>query len=115
MTTLTIAYKLAQKKAGSAYLPGPSLKMLYFIFGAALIATAVFYIFLINQLTLGTYLIKNYNKEISGLQAQNREFEIKLAKTDFMGQILQSAQGLGFEKTEKVKYINVPGNSFALK
>ena len=73
----------------------------------------VFYAFLINELTGGTYLIKNYDNQIEKLSQDNKNLEVSFAKTGFLGMVEQKAEALNFEKTTSVKYIQILDASLA--
>jgi len=73
----------------------------------------VFYIFSINQITQGTYLIKNYNKEIINLSKENKTINVSFLKTGPLDQVHQKAKELGFEKTIQIKYVEISDNSLA--
>lgn len=74
----------------------------------------IFYAFLINELTGGTYLIKSYDKQIKVLSQENKNLEVSFAKTGFLGSVEQKAQDLSFEKTTSVKYVQISDTSLAL-
>ncbi len=71
------------------------------------------YNFALNELTRGTYLIKSYEKQISDLSRQNRELEVGFAESSFLGQVRAKTQELNFEKTTKVKYIQILDSAIA--
>lgn len=73
----------------------------------------IFYAFLINELTGGTYLIKNYSKQINTLSQENRNLEVNFAKTGFLESMEQRAKKLNFEKTTSVKYVQILDASLA--
>lgn len=73
------------------------------------------YIFLVNNLTQGTYVIKNFQKEISALSRENVALETDFAQTNFLESVTHRARELGFEKTGKVSYIQISDNSLAAK
>lgn len=73
----------------------------------------VFYVFAINQLTQGSFLIKNYNKEIKSLLAENRDLQADFAENSFWGGVYNQAKELNFERTPSVTYIKILQNSLA--
>ena len=73
----------------------------------------VMYVFLVNQLTGGTYLIKNYNKEIESLSRENKILENNFAEAGFLGSVQNKTRELNFEKTTKVTYVQILDNSLA--
>ncbi len=113
MTTATLAYKTVQSKVTSINLLKVNWKIFYFFGVLICFAMLVFYVFLINQLTGGTYAIKDYNRQISKLTSENKILEDNFAKSQFLGSVQEKTQTLGFEKTTKVKYIQLPDTSLA--
>jgi hypothetical protein len=74
----------------------------------------IFYVYQVNYLTGGTYLISRYEKEAKGLSEEGKNLEVSFAENNFLGGVLQKTQDLGFQKTTAVKYIQLPDNSLAL-
>lgn len=109
MTTATLNYRHIK----SLILPRINWKIVYLSGILFTLFLLVFYIFLINELTAGVYLIKNYNKEISNLSGENRTLETNFAEGVFRGEIQGKAAGLGFEKTAGVKYMKIIEDSLA--
>ncbi|MEK7664940.1 MAG: hypothetical protein AAB361_02250 [Patescibacteria group bacterium] len=66
-----------------------------------------FYIYSINELTRGAYLIKNYEKQQNNLLQKNKNLEVDFAKSGFMGNLETKTKELSFEKTKKIKYIQI--------
>lgn len=77
---------------------------------ALMIASCVF---LVGELTRGTYLIERYNKEINILVEKNRALKTQLAETEFFERIAQRSENLNFRKTTEIKYVQVLDNSLA--
>ena len=78
------------------------------------LALLVFYVWQINDLTRGTYLTNNYEKQISKLSDENKNLEVSFAENSFLGQALEKVQALNFQKITSVKYIQVPADSVAI-
>jgi hypothetical protein len=74
-----------------------------------------FYVFGINQLTKGSYLIGNYEKKINILLVESRDLQMNFAESSFLGGIQDRVKELSFQKTTEVKYIQVSDNYLALK
>lgn len=74
-----------------------------------------FYVYTINELTKGAYLIKNYEKRTDELSQKNKDLEVSFAKSGFLGNLETKTRELVFEKVKKIKYIQiqVSDNSFA--
>ena len=69
----------------------------------------LYYVFGVNELTKGSYLIKNYQKEITKLSEENAILETSFADISFLENVQEKAKELSFEKTKSVKYIQVVG------
>jgi len=72
-----------------------------------------FYIYQINVLTKGTYLISSYEKNINEISKENKKLEVSFAENSFLGEVLTKTQELNFEKTTSVKYIQILEGSLA--
>lgn len=113
MTTTALSYRAIHNKFTSVSFPIINLKMVY-VFSTLLSSLMlVFYIYSVNELTKGAYLIKNYNKEINTLLNENKELEANFAKASFLGEVQQKAKELSFEKTKEVKYVEILDSSLA--
>ena len=115
MTTATLSYYRVQRnlkaKINSVNLPAIDWKKVCFIgffMGSALL---VFYVWQINDLTRGSYLINTYEKQINALSGENKNLEISFAESSFLGQTLSKIQALNFQKTTSVKYIQILDSS----
>ena len=73
----------------------------------------IYYVWQVNHLTQGTYLINSYEKQISQLSTEKKNLEVGFAESGFLGQVQQKIQALNFQKTTAVKYIQIPANSLA--
>ncbi len=113
MTTATLAYKAVQSKVTSIHLVKIPWKLMYFSATLLCFFMVIWYIFLINQLTNGTYIIKNYNKQIHTITAENKTLENSFAKSGFLGSVEEKTQALNFEKTTHVTYVQILDNSLA--
>lgn len=88
-------------------------KALYLLVMVAAVCMVFFYIFTINQLTQGAYIIKNYNREIGSLLAENKNLQASFDQTSFLGGVQQKAQALSFQKTANIKYLQILQHSLA--
>ena len=113
MTTATLAYRTVQSKVILTHLFKVNWKIFYFLGVLICFAMLVFYVFLINHLTGGTYIIKDYNKQINTLTQENKILEDNFAQSQFLGSVQEKTQILGFEKTTKVNYVEILDNSLA--
>lgn len=73
----------------------------------------IFYVFFVNRLTQGAYLVKKYNQEISNLSKENKIMETNFAQADFLEKIHSRAKNLGFQEVSKVKYVEIIDVSLA--
>lgn len=110
MTTTTLKYRSVQDKIAILSFPKINWKLIYFCGGLFLLVTLIFYVFAINELTKGTYLIKKYNKDVDILLQENRILEANAAKTVFLEDLEFRAKSLGFERTAEVKYLQIVEN-----
>ena len=117
MTTATLSISRMQKNLqsglSSVNLPVINWKAVCFVGFFVGLSLLIFYVWQINDLTKGSYLINNYEKEISKLNLENKNLEVSFAENSFMGQALSKIQALNFQKTTSVKYIQVLDNSVA--
>jgi len=120
MTTATLSFYKVQKnlqaKINSVDLPAINWKAVCFIGFFISLILLVFYVWQINNLTTGSYLINSYEKQISKLSEENKNLEISFAESSFLGQAIEKIQALNFKKTTLVKYLQIPApdNSVAI-
>jgi hypothetical protein len=67
----------------------------------------IFYVFQVNEMTRGSYLIKNDEKKITELSNENKNLQISLSQTNSLENLEKAVCGLGYTKVEKVKYIQI--------
>lgn len=108
MTTIALQHKLK-----AITLPAINWQVMYLVGIPVLFLMLVFYIYSINVLTGGSYVIKSYNKQITSLQDENDVLETSVAASGLLGSAQEKARELGFEKTTQVTYIEIIGNSLA--
>jgi len=75
------------------------------------LALLVFYVWQINDLTRGSYLMGSYEKQITKLSDENKNLQVSFAESSFLGQAMEKVQALNFQKTSSVKYIQVLDSS----
>ncbi len=111
MTTAILNFSKAQKnlqiKIDAIDFPVINWKAICFVSFFASLALLVFYVWQINDLTKGSYLISSYEKQISSLSSENRNLEVSFAENSFLGQALTKIQSLNFQKATSVKYIQM--------
>jgi len=113
MSTAALQYHRAKHGIVSLRAININWKIIYVL--AAVIASLLlfFYIFRVNELTRGAFLIKTYNKQITGLLQENRSLQSSVTESGFLGQIQEKAKELSFEKTAGVTYLKILQNSLA--
>jgi hypothetical protein len=115
MTTLVLKYipiNKIQQKSSYITLPKISWKVFAVMF-LFILCLSVYYVFQINNLTGGKYLISDYQKEINTSLAEKGILETKFARTGFLDNIEQRTQLLNFEKTAEIKYVQILENPLA--
>ena len=114
MTTLTLTRQAVQEKNRTVKFPRVAWKTLYLIGAALLLTMLVFYVYLVNQLTGGSYLIKNYHREISSLETKSKVLQTNFAESGFLGNVQEKMKELNFEKTTQVTYVQLAGNPLGM-
>ena len=113
MTTATLNYKSIQYKISLTRLIKINWKRVYIAALACSLMLLVLYIFRVNELTQGAFLIKNYTKKIYVISQENKILESDFAESGLLGQVQERASQLGFKKTTQVTYIQMLQNSLA--
>ena len=117
MTTATIGYLKVQKEiqARISSIDIPQINWKAFCFAGLFLCLSllIFYVWQINNLTHGSYLLNNYEKQISSLSAENKNLEVSFAESSFLGQALTKIQALNFQKVTftSVKYLQILDSS----
>lgn len=113
MSTIALTYQTVQRKITAVSLPQINLKGLCVAITTLVGVALVLYVYQINALTGGTYLIKNYSKQLAVLIEEHKQLESQSVQSDFLGTALGKAQALNFQKITGVKYLQLPNNSLA--
>ena len=115
MTTLALSYRAISHKISSVNLPKIKInwKIVYSSGILLSLLMLVFYVYLVNGLTMGTYLIRNYDKEINLLLDENKILENSFTKISLFKQVTDKAKELSFEKTTNIKYVQIIESSLA--
>lgn len=117
MTTAALNFSVVQKnlqaKIDSIDLPEVNWKAVCFAGIFMCLSLLIFYVWQVNELTRGTYVVNNYLKEISKLSEENKNLQISFAESSFLGEALAKIQALDFQKVTSVKYIQISDNSVA--
>lgn len=119
MTTIALSYSKVQKsiqaKVGFVSLPKINWKMVCFSCLFLCFLLLVYYVWQVNYLTKGSYLVTSYEKQINKLSEERKDLEVSFAETSFLGQVQQKIQNLNFQKTTSVKYIQILDNSLTAR
>lgn len=117
MTTLTLTYTRFQKRVESSInsieLPSVNWRVVCFLGFFASLSLIIFYIFQINALTQGYYLINSYEKQVNQLLEEKNNLDISFAESSFLGQALEKTKALNFQRAISIKYIQIPDNLLA--
>jgi len=108
MTTLALNYLKVQKE-----FPAINWRAVCCMGFLASLFLLVFYVWQINGLTRGTYLVNSYEKQINKLSSENKNLQVSFAESGLMDRAVAKIQALNFQKTTSVKYIQVSEKSVA--
>src|ERR1035437_4074273 len=111
--TLARVQKNLQARVDSIDLPVINWKAVCFIGFFLTLASLIFYVWQINDLTRGSYLVNSYEKQISQLSSENNNLQVSFAESSFLGQALEKIHALNFQKTTSVQYIQILDSSVA--
>jgi hypothetical protein len=107
MTTATLGHLKVQAMS----FPSVNWKLICIAGFAACLFLLGLYVWQINALTNGTYLISSYEKQLTKLSDENKNLQVSFAENSFLGEALQKVQAMNFEKTTSVKYIQIMDSS----
>lgn len=113
MTTATLSYYFKKTKNVSIAFPQINWKAIFAVGVVFMAGLLTYYVIQINQMTKGSYLTNNYQKQFNLITDENKSLEIDLARMSFMGQIQEKALAIGFVKAKNIKYIEIQSNSVA--
>lgn len=113
MSAIAIRYHQVANRVKAVALPAVNWKFLYAMGVGMALALLVVYVWQINALTGGTYLLKDYNKQLDALTKENAALQQKFAQTDFLGSTMSQARELNFEKITEVTYLQILDDSLA--
>ena len=104
---------VALRRIESIELPSVNWRILCIAGFVICVVLMVFYVWQVNDLTKGFYLINNYEKQINDLTKENKDLQVSFAQSSFWGHVSDKIQALNFQKVASVKYIQVPEQSVA--
>ncbi len=107
MTTAVLRFSKIQK----INFPQINWKAVCFVGFFAGLILLVFYVWQVNDLTKGYYLINSYGKQLASLSQENKSLQVSFAESSFWGQAMEKIQALNFQKTIPVKYIQILDNT----
>ena len=117
MTTAVLNYLKIQKKVQSRVssidLPKINWRAVCFVGFFISLALLIFYVWQVSTLAEGSYLVNDYQIQISKLSEENKNLQISFAESSFLGQVLEKIHALNFQKTTSVTYIQVPDDYLA--
>lgn len=91
------------------------LKIFWILGSISIISLLVFYIFQANAIVSEGYQIQTHQKKINELSQENEISAINLAQINSLGNIEIKIKDLGFEKIDKIRYIQVLESQIATK
>ena len=117
MTTAVLkqlrAYNKLQAKAVSFAMPKINWKILSVSLFLLCFLLLVFYIYQIIDLTKISYSLNIYQNSIAKISRENKNLEVSFAENNFLAEVLQKAQEIGFQRTASITYVQILNNSVA--
>lgn len=113
MTTIALGYRARQKKVSVFALPRLNMKLTAMMLALVCLAMLISYVWLVNGLTQGAFLVKSYQKQQVLLSKENSELEIQFAESEFLPNVREQVSALDFTKTTQVTYIQLEEKSVA--
>lgn len=107
MTTATL------KLGYSVALPQVNWKIICFAGFVLSSFLLIFYIYQVINLTNGSYLINNYDKQLDLISQENSDLELNFVESDILGRVLAKTRELNFQKSISVSYIQILNSSVA--
>lgn len=111
-TNNTLAYAIPQRLFSLPKI-SYSINLKFFIILSAIfiILFLAFYIFQIGTVISSGYKIQSYENKIEQISGENKILEINSAKINSLANIDSKIQTLGFEKIDRIHYIQILENS----
>jgi|SRR3989338_6561276 len=73
------------------------------------------YVFQVNKLAKGYYLINKYEQTKAQLLEENKDLQISLAHNSVLDKIFEKVQSMNFQPNSSVKYIYILDDYLALR
>lgn len=113
MTTHTLVQSSSFNKLFSLRLPRINWRIFLLLGFCSVLFLSVFYVFQVDEMIRGGYLMKNYQKKIDTLLRENKNLEINLAQISYSENIQKKAAESNFEDIQTIKYIQILDSSLA--
>lgn len=113
MTTIALAYSNIKKKTNLFGFLNINWKLYYIFSFIIILSLAAFYVIQINNMTHGSYLIKDHQREINALLEENKDLEMNFARADIMEGVREKAEAMSFTRVKEVKYVQILETSLA--
>ena len=91
------------------------LRYLLVLSVASALLMAGFYIFQVNAIISEGYSINDYQSKLTQLSQDNKRLEVSSLKSNSLNITEQKIQELGFEKIDKINYIQLIDNQVVTK
>ena len=108
-------YIVSQKAMTLPRLPQISLKMVWIFASIIITFLLVFYIFQTNFLVSESYLFQGYQKKLNKASLENETLLINSVEFNSLTNIEEKIKELGFEKADKVYYLQILEGQVATK
>ncbi|MBZ9572145.1 hypothetical protein KJA15_02350 [Patescibacteria group bacterium] len=92
-----------------------NLKAFWVIIFISILALLAFYIFQVNAMISQTYQIKDYQKKLEEIIKENETLKINSVKINSLETLENKILEFGFEKVDKIHYIQVSDTQIATK
>jgi len=92
-----------------------NLKIFWILSFISIISLSAFYIFQVNNLAENIYQIKIFQKKLIDLSQEEEALEINLVKGNSLTNLETLTKDFGFEKAEKIHYIEILETQIATK
>lgn len=111
MNTYTLSYPASSKKLVLPNLFRIKLKTLWALALIPILILLIVYVFQVIEMGEATYAIKLDQRKLAELSRENENLEIGFFQKSSLDNIENKICELGFEKVEKIHYIQILGSS----
>lgn len=114
MTTAVLkAYNKLEGRVTSFAMPKVNWKILSASLFLICFLLLIFYIYQIIDLTKISYSLNTYQNSIAKVSKDNKNLEVSFAENNFLSEVLQKAQEIGFQRTGSITYVQILNTSVA--